>query len=273
MMIPAASLKIIIGAAVTVGAGIWAVAPGKSGVGQREPFFGRYFAHRGLHIDGSAPENSIAAFRRAAATGYGVELDVHITKDGEVVVFHDYELERMTGVQGRIEEWTYEQLQTLRLAGTAEKLPLLTEVLHTIAGACPIILEVKPSAGRWELCRKVEKILTAYPGNVCVECFDPRVLWWFRRHAPGRFRGQLAMPAAHYDKNMPRFLAFLLSRCLLNFLGRPQFIAYELGAKPFMVRLAEKLGAMRVCWTSRRQENGTDHDAVIFEGYRPDTYL
>lgn len=261
-------------AAAAAGAVVFAAAPGKSGAGQKGPFYGRYFAHRGLHTtDGSAPENSLTAFRMAANVGYGVELDVHLTKDGQVVVFHDHDLERMTGAEGRIEDRDYAELRQLRLAGSGEHIPLLTEVLEVIGGVGPIILELKPSARRKELCRKTAALLEEYPGDVCVECFDPRVLRWFRLHAPQYLRGQLAMPAAHYDGEVSRTLAFLLSRGLLNFLGRPQFIAYEIGKKPLTIRLAEKLGAMRVCWTSRSLHDKKDNEAVIFEHYRPDLYL
>lgn len=261
-------------AAVAAGAVVFAAAPGKSGAGQKGPFYGRYFAHRGLHTaDGSAPENSLTAFRMAANVGYGVELDVHLTKDGQVVVFHDHDLERMTGAKGKIEDRTYAELRELRLAGSGEQIPLLTEVLEVLSGVSPVILEVKPGPRRKELCAEVVKLLKNYPGDVCVECFDPRVLWWFRRHAPGYLRGQLAMPMEHYEKDVPRPLAFLLSRGLLNFLGRPQFMAYEIGPKPLTVRLAEKLGAMRVCWTSRSLYDKQDNEAVIFESYRPELYL
>lgn len=260
--------------AAAAGAVVFAAAPGKSGAGQKGPFYGRYFAHRGLHTaDGSAPENSLTAFRMAANVGYGVELDVHLTKDGQVAVFHDHDLERMTGAEGNIEDWDYAELRQLRLAGSGEHIPLLTEVLEVIGGVGPIILELKPGDRRTELCQKTAALLAEYPGDVCVECFDPRVLRWFKKHAPRYLRGQLAMPATHYEGEVSRPLAFLLSRGLLNFLGRPQFMAYELGKKPLTVRLAEKLGAMRVCWTSRSLHDKKDNEAVIFEYYRPDLYL
>ena len=260
--------------AVVAGAVVFAAAPGKSGAGQKGPFYGRYFAPRGLHTaDGTAPENSLTAFRMAANVGYGVELDVHLTRDGKVAVFHDHDLERMTGAQGKIEDWAYEDLAQLRLAGSGEKIPLLSEVLEAIGGVGPIILEIKPGP-RWkELCAEVVEQLSDYPGDVCVECFDPRILRWFKKNAPGYLRGQLAMPMGHYERDIPRPVAFLASRGLLNFLGRPQFIAYELGPKPLTIRLAEKLGAMRVCWTSRSLHDKKDNEAVIFEHYRPELYL
>ena len=123
-----AKAGLIAAGALAAAAGITAflVAPGKRDAGQRAPFMGRNFAHRGLHrIDKSVPENSIPAFEHAARIGYGIELDVHITADGELVVFHDDELKRVCGVEGRLEDFTLGQLRALRLCGTDKAIPTL----------------------------------------------------------------------------------------------------------------------------------------------------
>ena len=152
---------LLISAAAGLGTLAYAVAPGRATPGQKAPFYGRYFAHRGLHTGNSAaPENSITAFRMAANVGYGVELDVHLTADNQVVVFHDRDLSRMTGAEGNIEDFTYDQLQQLRLDHSAETIPLLKDVLQVIAGSGPIILELKPAGKqRSTLCRLVCDIL------------------------------------------------------------------------------------------------------------------
>ena len=265
---------ILAGTAAAIGTAAFAIAPGKASAGEKAPFYGRYFAHRGLHTaDGSAPENSLTAFRMAANVGYGVELDVHITADDQIVVFHDDDLERMTGVSGRIEEFTLEQLRELRLAGSGEQIPLLTEVLDVIRGAGPIILEFKTCERRKELCEKTCAILRDYPGDVCIESFDPRILRWFKKNEPDYLRGQLACPPWDYGEAASKPLAFLMGNCLANFMGRPQFIAYKIGYKPLTVKAAEAMGAMRVCWTSTSHHDKKDNEAVIFEHYRPELYL
>lgn len=108
------------------------------------PFVGRRYAHRGLHCaqDG-IPENSLPAFRRAVEAGYGIELDLHLTTDGQLVVFHDDTLDRVCGVTGRVDEKSYAELQQLRLLGTEERIPLFSEVLDIVAGKIPMIVEVK----------------------------------------------------------------------------------------------------------------------------------
>ena len=248
---------------------VFLVAPGKRDLKQRAPFVGRNFAHRGLHrIDKSTPENSAAAFEHASRIGYGSELDVHLTADGELVVFHDDDTKRLCGVEGRVSDMSLAGLKELRLAGTEHRIPTLAEALAAAKGA-PLIVELKRGARNAELCRKVYEQMQSYPGPWCVESFDPRIVMWFRFHAPEVLRGQLSTRFGSLRKSSGAVSAFLLSRCMLNFLSRPQFIAYEIGRKPLTVRLCEALGAMKVAWTSLEWKTEEKADAVIFQFYRP----
>lgn len=253
-----------------VGATAFLVAPGKKNRAQRAPFTGRNFAHRGLHrIDKSIPENSLPAFDAAARIGYGIELDVHITADGEIVVFHDDDLERVCGVTGRVEDMTWAELSKLRLCGTEYGIPLFSQVLELIANRCPIIVELKRGARNRELCRKTYDMLKAYGGRYCIESFDPRIVMWFRFHAPEVLRGQLSTRPSELRKSSSPIEAFALGNLLTNVIARPQFIAYEIVRKPILVKLCEFMGAMRVAWTSREWKNEEKNDAVIFQFYRP----
>lgn len=246
------------------------LAPGRATKRQKAPFWGLNFAHRGLHTrDRSIPENSLPAFDRAAREGYGIELDVQLSKDGQVVVFHDDTLDRVCGVHARVDEKTWAELQELRLCGTEYRIPLFTEVLDTVRGRGPLIVELKNGRRNRELCEKTYALLQDYRGEACVESFNPMIVCWFRLHARDLLRGQLASPARDYLNEMGPVPAFLLSHCLMNFLSRPQFIAYKIGYRPPTVRLAEQLGAMKVGWTSHEPRNEKGRDAVIFEFYRP----
>ena len=256
--------------AAAAGAAVFLTAPGKKDEKRRAPFMGRNFAHRGLHrIDKSVTENSIPAFEHAARIGYGIELDVHLTADGELVVFHDDDTKRVCGVEGRVGDMTLDQLRALRLCGTDNAIPTLAEVLAAVAGRIPIIVELKRGARNRELCRKVYEVMQTYPGHWCVESFDPFIVFWFRLHAPEVLRGQLSATYGSLKKSTGKLNAFLLSRCLTNCLTRPHFIAYEIGRKPLMVRLSELLGAMKVAWTSLEWKTEEKNDAVIFQFYRP----
>lgn len=256
--------------AAAIGIPLFLLAPGRSTRRQRAPFAGQNFAHRGLHSrDKRIPENSLPAFARAAREGYGMELDVQLTRDGKVVVFHDDTLDRVCGVPGRVENFTLAELRQLRLCGTENTIPLFSEVLNTVRGRTPLIVELKTGRRNRELCEKTYALLSDYRGEVCIESFNPFIVGWFRFHARDLLRGQLASPTEGSDGSVGPLRAFLLQRCLMNFIGRPQFIAYKIGPRPLAVRISELLGAMRVGWTSHEPRNEKGRDAVIFEFYRP----
>ena len=247
------------------------LAPGGVTRRQKAPFVGVNYAHRGLHRrDMSVPENSIEAFRLAARAGYGIELDVQLSRDGQVVVFHDATLNRVCGVDARVDELDYADLKKLKLCGQDTGIPLFSEVLDVIRGRGPLIVELKSGRRNRELCEKTYALLESYRGEVCIESFNPFIVGWFRFHARDLVRGQLAMPTRYYvEEKMPLAQSFLLSHCLMNFIGRPQFIACRIGYRPPTVRLASALGAMRFGWTSHEPRNEKGRDGVIFEFYKP----
>lgn len=232
---------------------------------------GRYIAHRGLHdLRVGTPENSLAAFRAAMERGYAVELDIHLTADGEVVVFHDDTLLRMCGVDGRPEQMTLAELKALRLCNTDETIPTLQECLDTIDGRVPLLVEFKCMTSTCRsLCRRADAILSAYEGVYWIQSFYPPVLLWYRRHRREVCRGQLsaAFPKEALHKQ-------LLGCMVFNFLARPDFVSYDHrhAAHPCR-RLCSLLGAYPVGWTFSEQaalDNGRrDFNTYIFEGFLP----
>ena len=254
------------------------ILPARSRKEQRAPFEKRTFAHRGLFSkDQSVPENSIPAFQAAVDAGYGVELDVQLTRDKQVVVFHDDDLKRACGVDARVDAYSFDELQTLSLFGTHEKIPLFTDVLTTIGGKIPMIVELK-SGGDWKtLCPMTLELLTAYQGDYCVESFHPLLVRWFYLNAPQILRGQLSEAARYSKKGLPLYQAILMSRLFTNILTHPHFIAYRVGPKCLSVRLSEWFGAMRVAWTARPTDDHAkltrSNDAIIFEHYLPETHF
>lgn len=268
----AAGKSALIGGAVSAAA-LFVIAPGRASKRLKAPFMGVNCAHRGLHSrDKSVPENSLEAFRLAAEAGYGIELDVQFSKDKKVVVFHDDTLNRVCGVDARVDELDYVELSKLRLCSSGQTIPLFTEVLSLVRGRSPIIVELKDGRSNRELCEKTYELLSEYKGEVCIESFNPMIVAWFRFHAPELLRGQLAQPARCYDaETMSAPLAFALGHTLFNIVARPQFIAYKIGPRPLSVRMSELMGAMRVGWTSHEPRSETGRDTVIFEFYRPRT--
>ena len=236
-------------------------------------FRGFYYAHRGLYDNHhGSPENSIAAFRAAAEKGYGVELDVQLSSDGYVVVFHDDTLDRICGVHGKVIDYPLEPLQGMKLLETAETIPLFTDVLAVLQqGAGPLIVELKTVGKRnRELCEKTREILRSYPGVFCIESFDPMIVRWFRKNAPEIFRGQLAQPETDYQGQLPGVLAWMLAGCRFSFLNKPDFIAYKIGTRPKRVLGKRAKGVLLVAWTSHDAEHDAkENDAVIFEYCAP----
>ena len=172
---------------------IFLISPSWS-AGRAFDFFekNRYFAHRGLHGDG-IPENSLAAFRRACEAGYGIELDVHLTADEKLVVFHDDTLTRMCGTDGTPEEKTLAELQKLSLAGTDERIPSFDEVLALVSGRVPLIVELKGRSTKdMRICKAVSERMKSYGGNWCMEAFNPFYVRWFRKNDRSVVRGQLS---------------------------------------------------------------------------------
>jgi glycerophosphoryl diester phosphodiesterase len=261
-----------LGGLLCAGAGLaWLIAPGRAKAEQRAVVQHRYFAHRGLYDSRAGiPENSLAAFRRAAEHGYGAELDVRMTRDGVLVIAHDANLKRMTGADAVVEETDYDDLASLRLEGTDEEVPLFADALDVLFSAdVPVIVEIKstPRARRDALCSAVLSELDSRDGLYCIESFDPMIVRWFRINAPDILRGQLT--AQRWTLGSTPLLNFAASRVLYDFLGRPQFIAHREGNKAMTVRLAERMGALRVCWTVRDYGQEAQNDAIIFEGFLP----
>ena len=227
------------------------------------------YAHRGLHGDG-VPENSMAAFRSALEHGYGIELDIHLMKDGNLAVIHDASLKRTAGADVRIEDLTAEDLANYPLEGTNETIPTFRQVLELYAGKAPLIVELKPEGGNFaELSQKACDALADYNGPFCMESFDPRCIYWLKKNRPDIIRGQLAENFLRNKRSsLPLFLKVAMSFHILNFLTRPDFVAYKFAdRKNLSIFLCRKLWRVQgVAWTLRSQK---EHDAAAADGWIP----
>ena len=231
------------------------------------------YAHRGLW-NADLPENSMAAFRNAVANGFGMEMDVHLTKDDQLVIFHDDNLKRMCSVDKLLCDCTLAELRQYRLKGTEERIPTFDEFLTMIDGRVPLIIEIKPDKRIGELCQHVHARLQKYQGPYCIESFHPLAVQWFRKNAPQIIRGQLAnglygTPAAKRTW-LGRFLASLIQ----NVLGRPDFVAYDHSTdRNLAMILMRAIKPHLVCWTVRSQHDMDvlrhRYDLQIFEGFMP----
>lgn len=239
------------------------------------PLMGHLYAHRGLHDNTTdAPENSMAAFQKAIDAGYGIEFDVQLTKDRIPVVFHDETLTRVCGVEGKVRDYTYKELQQLTLCGSTERIPLFEDALKLINGQVPLIVEIKIHEDANEVCTKIDKLLKDYKGVYCIESFHPLAIRWYKNHRPEVIRGQLSSNFNKPEKREP-FSQFLVHHLLTDFLCQPDFIAYDHKYKSNLSRLICKrlYRALSVAWTLRSQEEldrcRNDFDLFIFEGFEP----
>lgn len=236
------------------------------------------YAHRGLHdMTYAAPENSLAAFRRAVARGFGAELDVHLLADGSLAVFHDSDLARMTGREGYIEDLTAADLPDCRLAGTDETIPSLAAVLSVFEGTgLPLIVELKSFRDNYAaLAARTAEELDKYRVPYCIESFDPRCVAWFRRNRGAVIRGQLTEDFIKSPSGRGRAMDLVLTSLVYNVAARPDFIACKFedrGGLP--VTLCRALyGAQTVYWTLRSRSQMEiaegEHALPIFERFTP----
>lgn len=232
------------------------------------------FAHRGLH-DAAAriPENTIAAFDAAIASGYAIELDVRQVRDGALVVFHDSDLNRACGIDRELSDLAWEDVKQTGIFGTEHRIPLLDEVLALTAGRVPLLVELKKDGAHRGIERALDETLSGYKGPFAVQSFSPTALRWFRKHGVGAPLGHVAGPLTDEDITTLRKLS---SRWLLGALvSRPDFINYDLRAMPSAwVDIVSRLASLPViCWTVKTDDDKRKVERLglnyVFENVRP----
>ncbi|MGR3660856.1 MAG: glycerophosphodiester phosphodiesterase family protein [Paracoccaceae bacterium] len=237
-------------------------------------------AHRGYYdVASGCPENSIAAFGAAIENGYGMELDVQISADGRAMVFHDYDLARLTGNQGVVQQHSAHALGELTLLGSDEKIQTLENVLKAVAGRAPLLIEIKDQDGALganvgALEKAVAKALNAYQGPVAVISFNPHSVIAFAEYAPDTPRG---LATGDFSENIwPQIPEETRNRLRdIPDLKRSgaSFISHKVSdlERP-LVQSIKASGMPVLCWTVTSQEvEDTARrcaDNITFEGYR-----
>ncbi len=261
--------------ALLVGIYLFLILPRVSNRADTELLMANY-AHRGLWDQG-IPENSLAAFARAVSLGYGIELDVRLSRDRRVMVFHDEDLTRMCGVKGKISDYTYAELRRFRLKGTNQEIPTLDEVLALVRGRVPVMIEIKGEGTRPHsaLCVRVAHRLDPYPGAYGVVSFNPLVLSWFKNYRPSYARGQLVTAKRKLPTAKERLGCAALYHLLANFISRPDFLSIraDQSKRPVPHLLMKLFQTPVFCWTIRRREEAIACRkrgyGIIFERIRP----
>jgi len=234
-----------------------------------------FIAHRGFHsLDKSIPENSLLAFKKAIDYNYAIELDIHVLKDGNVVVFHDSGLKRMCKVDKLLSESTYSEIKNVKLLNTNEKIPLLSDVLSLVKGKVPLLIELKPKGDYLRLCEAFMVSMKGYIGEFAIQSFNPKIVNWFRKNHPNIIRGQLAESFSG-DDSISKFTKFLLKRMWLNKITKPDFVNYNLKEMPNRYCKREYENGVVVLGFTARNNLEFDfvkkyYDNSVFEYFRPD---
>ncbi len=209
-----------------------------------------FIAHRGLFDkENGIPENSMPAFARAVEAGLAIELDVRMTLDGQLVVFHDSGCQRMTGHLGSVSSKTYDTLKQYRLEGTEYGIPLFADVLQLVDGRVPLLIEIKNISLVGKLERKLLEMLSAYRGRYIIESFHPGVVWWMKRHGQGIVAGQLV--SMHSTSHNPFEKMIMKCRGFYKW-THADFMAYDI--RELTPKMSEKFheqGLKVYGWTVR----------------------
>lgn len=252
------------------------IAPRTIGQASLSHMEGYHYAHRGYH-DGNVavPENSLASFRAAIDAGYGIELDVQLSSDKVPMVFHDADLMRVCGVEGKIWDYTCAELQQMKLFDTEERIPTLEETLALIGGQVPILVEYKMDKVDTDVCAYSHELLKNYDGPYAVQSFHPFALFWYRQNAKDVPRGILAKNFIRDKKEKgqePSIVDFLTTNLMLNVVGYPDFVAYDWqDADYFAMKLTRLMGAKTSTWTLKDPANYEavkgEFNLYTFEGF------
>jgi glycerophosphoryl diester phosphodiesterase len=239
----------------------------------------RPIAHRGLH-DAAAGviENTPSAFRAAIAAGYGMELDLQISADGEAFVHHDDAFGRLTEGSARLADMSSAEIKAVRFKSTTDRMITLGELCDLVAGRATMAIELKSRFdGDLRLPARAAQVLKGYAGPVALMSFDPDLIEAVRLNAPRLTRGMIA--ERHYAENDWDSLSPVAKRRLAFFLHaprtRPQFVAYWVKDLPSAPALVARnlFGLPLLTWTVRsdddRRRAARWADQIIFEGLRP----
>lgn len=232
---------------------------------------GRY-AHRGLHDKPKIPENSMIAFKKAIDNGFGIEFDVHLTKDKKLAVIHDASLKRTCGVDLQIEKITLQEAQEYVLEESDERISSFEDVLNRVSGKVPLVIELKVvGENQEELVDRTMEVLKTYQGLYCIESFNPKAVMYLKSHYPYVVRGQLAACLNKEVKTLPHWKDFLLKNLAVNVVSKPDFMAirfedrYDAGFKRYK--------GPTFYWTIREKEDLSEAEregaAPIFEKFVP----
>jgi len=215
-------------------------------------------AHRGIHDNDKVPENSLLAFKKAVNLSIPIELDVQLTKDNVLVVYHDRNLKRLTNINKDISDLSFDEIKNINLLNTNEKIPTLQQVLKLVDGKVFLDIELKPTKKVRIICKELYDTLKNYNGKYIVKSFDPRIVFYLRLHYPTIIRGLLLN-----NKNSKNNGNNMITNFLLIQLCKPDFLAVSksLVNNKYFKKTMKKLPTL--VWTINSKEDFNKIDAPV----------
>ena len=236
-----------------------------------------FICHRGLFNNIDIPENSLIAFQKAVDNNYGIELDVQITTDNKLVVFHDTSLFRMCNIDKDLVDCDYQELQSYHLLDTNHQIPLFADVLKVLKKDTPLIIEIKADGRFIETTKLVVEMMKNYDGLYNIESFHPKVVKYLKQNEPDIIRGQLSYDyIKDKDSHIPFISKFILTYLLTNFINKPDYIAYDCNSyNNLSFKIISKLYKGKcVAWTVKSNDEFKKikdyYQCFIFDSYIPD---
>ncbi|AIO18519.1 cytoplasmic glycerophosphodiester phosphodiesterase [Candidatus Izimaplasma bacterium HR1] len=229
-----------------------------------------YFAHRGLH-NKEIPENTMTAFSNAVSHGFDIELDIRMTKDKEIIVFHDSSLARLCGEEVKVDESNYSDIENIRVLNSDETIPLLKNVLTLLPNKTEYLIELKPSIHYKEFVKLFIELMSNYQIKYAIHSFDPRIVNEFRKQSPNIIRGQIASTFPNRKGLMRKAIKHLLT----NIYTKPDFTNYNFKDLPRkkLDKLYKK-GHMVISYVVRSKEDlafvRKHYDNAVFENFIPE---
>ena len=188
----------------------------------------------------------MAAFARAVEAGYGIELDLHLTRDGKLAVIHDASLKRTCGADLKIEDLTLAEAQGYPLEESEERIPAFCDFLKLVDGRVPLVVELKAeNRNEKALTDAAMRALADYDGLYCIESFSPAAVRYLKKAYPAVVRGQLAGALNKEKKTITTFQDILLKNLLVNLVGKPDFVAYQFEDRAMRISKPARPGARR----------------------------
>jgi glycerophosphoryl diester phosphodiesterase len=230
-------------------------------------FKNRFIAHRGFHDSKNIPENSLLAFLKAKERNYAIELDLTITKDNQIIVFHDDDLFRLCNVNKKVQEQNYCFIKKLNLFDTKEHIPLFKDVLALINGDIPLIIEIKKHNKLGVLESNLVEQLHKYKGVYFICSFEKDILFWFKNYKVSFTRGLIFGYSSKKFKRY-KYLLFFYK----YFKTKPDFVSLEeslIGSSVYYFCRKHSLDI--ITWTIRNKKRFDEIDekvdGIIFEGF------